>query len=467
LNQAPIEADYTYVGGALTAGVSVSLDGDRIADVGPASGNTNRLPGTALLPGFVNAHSHAFQRLLRGRTERAGDTDDDFWSWRTAMYSLVEQLTPEEIEQVCRLAFLEMVAAGYTHVAEFHYLHHGPDGTPYEDPLELTRRVLAAADWAGIGITLLRTAYARSGPGAAPLPAQRRFVDADPDSFASQLEASLALRDDGPRPVRVGVAAHSVRALGRDYLAALGSLTERHRLPLHAHVAEQPLEIQQCLGEHGVRPIELLDELGLLSDRFVGVHATFLGPGEPERLGRAGANACICPTTERNLGDGLPDLQALRQAGVVLSLGTDSHARIDPFAELRALEDGERLRRGARNALAARGGSVAPVLFDAATAGSAAAVGLDAGAIEAGRRADLVAVRLDDRALAALDCGGEAADAVLAGLFLGGHARMVTSVWVGGVRQDVAEDERWGEAAGACRAIVNRVWGAPAPRGTA
>jgi formimidoylglutamate deiminase len=481
-----LQAELTLIDGKLRRGVTVRVGRDgRIDSVEGPDGATahsrselpavspafeqstrgapsaKRLRGRALLPGFVNAHSHAFQRLLRGRTEHRahGVQGDDFWSWREAMYRVTDVLTPEDLEAVCRLAFLEMKLAGFTHVVEFHYLHHQPGGRPYADPAELARRVAAGAEFAGIGLTLLRVAYQRSGPGVNPNPQQLRFVDRDPDAYVRHLDATTSALGAGDRQVQVGIAAHSVRALDGDYLRALAAMSGDR--PVHAHVSEQPREIALCLEENGMRPMEFLGACGLISPRFTAVHATHLGPGEAEILGSAGGGACICPTTERNLGDGLPNLVSLRESGVSLSIGSDSHARIDPFAELRQLEDGERLRTLSRNVLAdGPGDQVAPALFDAATVGGARAAGFGEWGIRAGARADLVSISLDDPALAGLGgtAGGDAA--LLGGLVLGGHPRMVKDVWVAG-RHEVFDGEclRWQQAVDGYRAVVEKIFG--------
>ncbi len=435
-----LQADYTLIDGTLRRDVVVAVGSDgRIAGVdasldGQAPVGVQRLPGKVLVPGFVNAHSHSFQRLLRGRTEHQaiGAGDDDFWSWRAAMYRAASSLDPAAVQAVAAFTFAEMVKAGFTHVAEFHYLHHQPDGTPYDDPLELTRRVLAGAEAAGIGATLLRVAYQRGGAGVPLTAEQRRFVDPSPEAYARALEDTEVLARPGDRrPVHVGIAAHSVRALDRTWLAALAELSAGRLV--HAHVSEQPGEIAQCLAEHGVRPVQLLADLGLLTDRFTAVHATHLDPGEIRLLGDAAVTACICPTTERNLGDGLPMLRELRAAGAHLAVGTDSHARIDPFAELRALEDGERLRLGRRNVLLAgqgMGQGVAKTLFGVGSSGRA--VGLPDGAIAVGQRADLVALSVDDPALDGVAEGPDGGHALGAALILGGGPRLVRDVWIGG-----------------------------------
>ncbi len=455
------QADFTWIDGRFVRDAVVTVGDDgRIASVGVETGDeqtVERLRGRVLLPGFVNAHSHAFQRLLRGRVEArpADRAGGDFWGWREAMYRAVDRLDPDDFERATRLAFVEMALAGWTHVVEFHYVHHQAGGVPYDDPHELSRRVLAAAEFAGIGITLLRVAYQRGGPGVEAGGGQLRFVDTL-DEYALALDELDAFRSSGPRPVGVGVAAHSVRALDGDFLRGLAVLAEGDPGVVHAHVSEQPREIEQCLAEHGRRPVELLDEVGLLGPRFTAVHATHLGPGEPALLGRAGSAVCVCPTTERNLGDGLPDLTALLDARVPLALGSDSQARIDAFAEARALEDGERLRSGRRVVLP-RSGTTAAVVLGAATTGGARAAGLDAGRIEVGARADLITVALRDPAFAGTVGDPEA---VAGALVLGGTPAMVEDVWVGGRR--IVEGGRHPGLTRAARAfdeVVPRVYG--------
>ncbi len=458
--------DLAFVDGALRRDVRVRVGADGLIEaVGspgllPPAGPVMRLPGKVLLPGFVNAHSHAFQRVLRGRTEYAERTGgDDFWTWRAAMYGAANRLTPEEIEVVSRLAYIEMLRAGYTHVAEFHYLHHQPDGTPYAEPLELTRRVLAAAASAGIGITLLRVAYQRGGPGIPASFDQRRFVDPSPEAYAEALAATLALTaPQARRPVLAGIAAHSVRALDRTWLAALAALPAP---VLHAHVAEHPREIAECLAEHGLRPVQLLAELGMLSPRFVAVHATHLDPSEIALLGGAGAIACICPTTERNLGDGLPAVRDLLDAGARLAIGSDSHAVIDPFAEIAALENGERLRTGRRNVLVGGSGrhaGIATTLLTAGSDGGRAASGLPPAGIRRGARADLVTVDLSSPQLAGVGVGAHGDPSLLAALALAGNASMVRDVWVGGT--EVVRDGHhagWESALRAYEVLVGRM----------
>ncbi len=305
-----------------------------------------------LLPALSTAHSHAFQRAMRGAAQRPravvdSGGGDDFWSWRGAMYKAALALDPESIERISRVAFRELRDAGVRTVGEFHYVHHQPDGTPYDDRTAMSDAVVRAAKAEGLRIALLRVAYHRAGPGRAAEPEQRRFCDATVDDVLRDVEAlRVKYKDDAE--VRVGIAPHSVRAVPKEWIGELGGYAARHGLPFHMHVAEQPREIEECVAETGKRPVELLAEIGVLSRTFVAVHATHLAPHEAALLGAAGAFACICATTEADLGDGLPDLGALRAAGARLCTGIDSHVITDAVADLRALETLERLRTGHR-----------------------------------------------------------------------------------------------------------------------
>lgn len=436
-----LEPEFLLIDGSAVSGQRLSVDpqsGTIVAigpSGGPASGTLEVLPGRLLMPAFHNAHSHAFQRLLRGRVEHRHGPDDDFWSWREAMYHAVLHLDVDDIRAVTRLAFVEMALAGYATVGEFHYLHHDRDGRPYADRIVLSRIVAEAAEDAGIGLCLLRTAYQRAGPGLAPEPAQRRFSDPHPEPVLADMEALSVLERTGPRPVRVGIAPHSVRALDRPFLEALGVYAQGRRIPVHAHVAEQPKEGRICQEEHGCSAVELLARTGLLNERLTAVHATFLSDADVAMLGAASATACLCPTTEANLGDGLPRLRDLVDAGVTLAIGTDSQCRLDPFAEIRRLEDGERLRLGRRNVLAPpRGGPTAPALFAAGARGGARAMQWDSGRIEVGARADLVAVRLDDHALDGVLDASDVERVLPAAVVLHAVRPWISDLWVGGGR---------------------------------
>lgn len=413
-----LHPDLLYLDGALRPGLAVTLDGDRVVGVGPPPPDAIRLRGRALLPGFVNAHSHAFQRGLRGHVQHA-EGPDSFWSWRERMYTLATTLTPEAVEAVSALAFLEMLKAGFTTVGEFHYLHHQPDGTPYADPDELALRVVAAAERVGLRIVLLRVAYARAGFGVAPNPRQRRFLDPSPDHA---LAAVARLRARG---VTAGLAPHSVRACPAEWLRAFASFDG----PIHAHVDEQPAEIEQCLAEHGRRPLHVFADAGLVSPRFTAVHLTW--PDDAEIAALAGASVCACPTTELDLGDGF--LPLARLGDTSLCIGSDSHAAIDPFYELRSIEWHARATSGRRNVFPHQGpDGLAARLVEVGTVGGARALGVEAGHIAPGRLADLVAVDLDRIEL-------EGAR-TLPGLVFSGHPSWVTDVWVGGRR--VVEDGR-------------------------
>ncbi|MEZ4409178.1 MAG: formimidoylglutamate deiminase [Polyangiales bacterium] len=295
------------------------------------------------LPGLVTAHSHAFQVGLRGHTQRAPAETGTFWSWRDAMYRLADSLTPDSIEALSRRAFRLLRRSGVTAVGEFHYVHHQPGGAPYAQRTELADRVITAALDEGLSITLLRVAYARAGAEKSPEGAQRRFSDPDVDDVLRDVDA-LTKRWAGDARVKVGVAPHSVRAVPAEWLRVLREYARGARMPFHMHVAEVQGEVNECLAEHGKRPVEFLSELGLLDEGFTAVHATVLEAHEARLLGEARAFACVCPTTERDLGDGLANLSDLRAAGVRLCVGVDSHVVSDPLEEMRALETHERLR---------------------------------------------------------------------------------------------------------------------------
>ncbi|HZI20419.1 MAG TPA: formimidoylglutamate deiminase [Pyrinomonadaceae bacterium] len=395
----------------------------------PAGGvRVARLAGRALLPGMVNAHSHAFQRVIRGRTEhRSAASRDSFWTWREMMYAAAERLTPEGVYDASRMAFLEMAAGGITTVGEFHYLHRAADGRSYDDPNLLAKEVIRAARDVGVRIALLRVAYARAGFNQPPHERQRRFVEPDPQVFVADTEALIEdlARDAaeasgtgggtgaGHRPAWVGVAPHSVRAVGVEHLRAARDLAAARCLPVHAHVAEQPAEVEACLAETGRTPVEFLAAEGLITSEFTAVHAVHVSPAEIGLLARAGAFVCACPTTERNLGDGVVPADALLEAGVGVALGTDSHAQIDLLEDARELEYHLRLVRLARNVLAPGAGAgddetrphpasaLAARLFDCATAAGARSVGLKGGgALAAGSPADFFTVDLEDPTVA-------------------------------------------------------------------
>lgn len=304
----------------------------------------------AIVPGLANVHSHSFQRAIRGRTEqRTTAAEDNFWTWREAMYRAANSLTPDDVYHVARMAFLEMVLSGITTVGEFHYLHHGPGGARYENPNLLALQVVRAAQNVGLRIVLLRTAYARSGWQMPHNPLQARFITPSANEFIADTEE---LRRQVP-DVSVGVAPHSARALPLEYLLEVASYARLNHLPLHMHVSEQPEEIEACLAEHGLRPVELLGKYGLLHELFTAVHAIHIHEEEVSLLAGAKASVCACPTTERNLGDGVVPADRLAEAGVSICFGSDSNAQIDLFEDARCLEYHLRLIRLQRAVLPA------------------------------------------------------------------------------------------------------------------
>lgn len=384
--------ELAWLGGSVaTSGVLVEVDGDRISSLAagvPCPPSAVRLTGLTL-PGLANAHSHAFHRGLRSRTQVGSGS---FWTWRDQMYALASRLDPDTMFRLARAAYGEMVLAGITCVGEFHYLHHGPGGRPYDDPNAMGAALAAAAGEAGLRLTLLDTCYLHGGidGDGRPLPpneVQQRFSDGDAEAWAVRAEASGALASP---TVRVGAAIHSVRAVHPAGVATVAAWADHRGAPLHAHVSEQPAENEQCLAAYDQTPTSLLAEQGALSRRFTAVHATHLALADIALFGSHGCTICMCPTTERDLADGIGPARALRQAGARLSLGSDSHAVVDLFEEARAVELDERL------ATQVRGSHDAPSLLAAATVHGHQSLGWpEAGALAVGSPADLVSVRLD------------------------------------------------------------------------
>jgi formiminoglutamate deiminase len=314
---------------------------------------------------------------MRGTSQRRGAGPDTFWTWRGEMYRLANALTPESIGTIARVAFRELARAGVRTVGEFHYVHHQADGTPYDDRTILSQVMIDAARAEGLRIALLRVAYHRAGPGLPAEPGQRRFCDASVDAVLADVDA-LRAKYAGDPEVVIGVAPHSVRAVPPEWLRAIAAHADKHALPVHMHVAEQRREIAECLAETGKPPIELLADCGILSPRFVAVHATHLEAHEASLLGGARSFACICATTERDLGDGLPDIGALRAAGARLCIGVDSHVVTDPIEDLRSLETHERLRTETRVTWQPSGGeTLAEALWREGSIETAAACGFD------------------------------------------------------------------------------------------
>ncbi|MET9430090.1 MULTISPECIES: formimidoylglutamate deiminase [unclassified Streptomyces] len=378
--------EHAWLDPAVESGVVLEVAADgRIAAV--RTGVATPPPGATVLrgltlPGLANAHSHAFHRALRGSVQVGSGT---FWTWREVMYGVAQRLTPDSYHALARATYAEMALAGITAVGEFHYLHHAPGGAPYADPNAMGEALVAAAAEAGIRITLLDTAYLSSGFGEPPNEHQLRFSDGTADAWAERA-ALLKEREHA----RVGAAIHSVRAVPADQLATVAQWAAERRAPLHVHLSEQTAENEACLAAHGRTPTRLLADHGVLGAHTTGVHNTHLTDEDIALLGASATGTCMCPTTERDLADGIGPAAALQRAGSPLSLGSDSHAVIDLLEEARAMELDERLRTRTR------GHWTAAALLRAATADGHASLGWsDAGRLEAGALADFTTIALD------------------------------------------------------------------------
>ncbi|WP_040906983.1 formimidoylglutamate deiminase [Streptomyces griseoflavus] len=377
--------EHAWLGTHVEPGVALDVRDGRIRAVHP--GTPAPPPGAEVLrgltlPGLANAHSHAFHRALRSTVQVGSGT---FWTWREIMYATADRLTPDTYHALARAVYAEMALAGITTVGEFHYVHHAPGGMPYADPNAMGEALLEAAAEAGIRITLLDTAYLSSGFGQPPTTHQLRFSDGDADAWARRC-STLREREHA----RIGAAVHSVRAVPADQLATVAGWAEEREAPLHVHLSEQTAENDACQEIHGCTPAQLLALHGVLGPRTTGVHNTHLTAEDIALIGGSGTGTCMCPTTERDLADGIGPAAALQNEGSPLSLGSDSHAVIDLLEEARAMELNERLRTRSR------GHWTAAALLRAATADGHAALGWDdAGTIEAGARADLTTLALD------------------------------------------------------------------------
>ncbi len=387
--------EHAWIDGHVRSDVDIACAAGRIVSIEPsgagaaaAGATVERLPGL-VFPGFADAHSHAFHRALRGRTHDRGGT---FWTWRDDMYRLAERLDPDSLRALAFATYVELLCAGYTAVGEFHYLHHGAGGRPYDDPNAMGWAVVDAADAAGIGLTLLDVAYLAGGFGEPVSGAQERFADADAEAWAARVDE---LRASSGRVVgsggvaRVGVAVHSVRAVPPRQLPAVAAAALKADAVLHAHLSEQAAENDAAIAATGATPTQLLADAGALGPRTALVHGTHLTDADVEIIGRHQSAVVICPTTEADLADGLPAAPRLSSAGARLALGGDQHVVVDPFAQARGLEYGERLARGRRGAFSPA------ALVTAACQTSHDAIGSPAGVLEPGAPADLVAVRLD------------------------------------------------------------------------
>lgn len=406
--------------------ITIDADGmiETVATGAPAPPGSVRLAGPAL-PGMANLHSHAFQRAMAGLGERAGPgTKDSFWSWREAMYLFLARLGPDDVGAIAALLYLEMLKAGYTAVGEFHYLHHQQDGTPYDDPAEIAWRLVDAAQRTGIALTLLPVLYTFGGFGEAPAePGQRRFVN-DSDGYLRLMQALRRTRGSG---VRLGIAPHSLRAVGMTGLTeVLASVDDR--TPVHIHIAEQRREVAECLAWSGRRPVDWLLEHVPVDRRWCLVHATHVTAGEVARTAASGAVVGLCPTTEANLGDGMFPLASFLKRRGAFGIGSDSHVSTSPVEELRWLEYVQRLRRRRRCMVATRDvPHTGEALWRSGLAGGTRALGQTAAGLQPGAPADVIVLDADHPSLVARRHGQ-----LLDSFILSGNGNPVRDVFVRG-----------------------------------
>ncbi|MFG1707590.1 formimidoylglutamate deiminase [Nonomuraea sp. M3C6] len=378
--------EYAWLPGGVADGVLIEVEGARIAQIGQgAQGSAERLAGLTI-PGLANAHSHAFHRALRGTAQEG---KGDFWTWRDGMYEVAARLDPDSYLQLARAVYAEMALAGVTCVGEFHYLHHAPDGRPYADPNAMGHALIRAARDAGLRIALLDTCYVSGGIGVPLSGTQLRFTDGDAEGWAARAE-HLASDYEGQPDVEIGAAIHSVRGVPPEQMPVVAEFSHRYAAPLHVHVSEQQAENTACVETYAATPTQVLHERGVMGPRSTVVHATHLTDVDVELLAQSGTYICMCPTTERDLADGIGPARAAADRGAPITLGSDSHAVIDLFEEARAVELDERLASGKR------GHWRAAELLAAATGAGHSSLGFpDAGQLVPGAWADLVSVRLD------------------------------------------------------------------------
>ena len=403
--------------------VAVEVVDGRIARV-----TTGAAPGGmrlgCLLPAPVNLHSHAFQRAMAGMTERRSAGQDSFWTWRALMYRFLDRLTPQDVQAIAAQVMVEMAEAGYAAVAEFHYLHHQPDGRPYDNLAEMAEQVVSAAHETGFGLTLLPVLYQRGGcDGRALGPGQVRFGN-DPDRYGRLWQASVAATR-GQLDAKIGVAPHSLRAVTADGLAMAAGLAPD--APVHIHLAEQVAEVDEVLAHTGARPVEWLLANAAVDGRWCLIHCTQMQPHETEGLARSGAVAGLCPITEANLGDGIFDGMRWRAAGGAFGVGSDSNVRISLTEELRLLEYSQRLRDRGRALLAEGEQSTGRVLYEGAALGGAQAAGRASGRIAVGAWADLLALDMTS-----LHLDGRVGDEILDALVFAGENQPVAELWSAG-----------------------------------
>jgi len=391
----------------------------------PPQAGDEDLGASILLPAPANLHSHAFQRAMAGMTEMRGPSDtDSFWTWRTLMYRFLQRLDPDQVEAIAALTYVEMLEAGYACVGEFHYLHHQPDGASYANPAEMSARIAAASQTAGIGLTLLPALYAHGGADRRPLAGGQVRFGCDFDRYAAVFEGAADAVSALPADAAIGIAPHSLRAVSADMLREAVALQSG---PIHIHAAEQTAEVEEIQAHYGATPVRwLLDAMGM-DGRWCTIHATHMTPDETEGLARCGAVAGLCSITEANLGDGIFDGKRFLAAGGTFGIGSDSNVRISLSEELRTLEYSQRTRDRARAVLASSQASAGRRLFETSAAGSAKAMNRASGRIAPGAWADLIAVDGANLALAGL-----AGDSALDGWIFAGDDRAVRHVWSAG-----------------------------------
>jgi formimidoylglutamate deiminase len=427
----------------------------RVAAEATATPDVETIAGI-VVPGMPNVHCHAFQRAMIGLTQRVGPAADDFWTWREVMYRFLARLDPDAVEAIATELYIEMLKAGYTSVVEFHYVHNDPGGRPYADRAELAERIVAAADTAGIRLTLLPVLYQTGNfGGAPPTPGQKRFL-LDDDAFA-RLVAELAGRHRDRENVRLGIAPHSLRAVPPAALArALAAVDALDpTAPIHIHAAEQTKEVDDCVAWSGKRPVEWLLENAPIGPRWTLIHATHMTADETHRLAASGATVGLCPTTEADLGDGIFPLLDYAAARGRFGVGSDSNVGTAPAEELRWMEYAQRLARRKRNlATHGEGASIGAELWRQALAGGAAALAQPVGALAPGSRADFLVLDSGHPTLTGLD-----GDAILDGLVFGGGTAAIAGAMVGGRwrvrdRRHSAEDAARRRFAATMRALA-------------
>lgn len=442
-----------------TESVLIVVDDDGMiasVEASPIGGDSDaeRLNGS-VIPGMPNLHSHAFQRAMAGLTQQAGPEGDSFWAWRELMYRFLARLTPDDVESIATRLYIEMLEAGYTSVAEFHYLHHDPVGKPYANPVEMAERICAAASTAGIGLTLLPVFYAHSNFGAlAPTPGQRRFIT-DTDCFSRMLDTlDVSLNEN--RMQRLGVAPHSLRAVAPEELQRVLEHGDRldDAMPVHIHAAEQQKEVDDCIAWSGARPVQWLLDNVVLNGRWCVIHATHMNEAETVALAGSKSVAGLCPTTEGDLGDGLFNAKTYLAHHGRFGIGGDSHVSVDPFLELRLFEYGQRISCQQRNVFGLmRAGSFGGRLYGEACSGGARALGQCIGAIAAHHRADWIV--LDESALAIAQRRG---DELLDSAIFGPTRAPIRDVMVGGQwRVRDGAHSRSGQSATSYRATLKRL----------